>query len=35
LYAQGAPQGQGEPQGNGGQSSAPQDGDVIDGEVKE
>jgi molecular chaperone DnaK len=34
LYAQGEPQGQGQPQ-SGGQQSAPQDGDVIDGEVKE
>jgi molecular chaperone DnaK len=36
LYAQGEPQAQeqGQPQG-GGQQSAPQDGDVIDGEVKE
>jgi molecular chaperone DnaK len=36
LYSQGEPQaqGQGQPQG-GGQQSAPQDGDVIDGEVKE
>jgi len=37
LYSQGEPQaeGQGQPQQGGGQSSAPQDGDVIDGEVKE
>ena len=34
LYAQGEPQAQGQPQQGGGQS-APQDGDVIDGEVKE
>jgi molecular chaperone DnaK len=33
LYAQGQPQGQAQPQGGG--QSAPQDGDVIDGEVKE
>jgi len=37
LYSQGDPQaqGQGQPQQGGGKSSAPQDGDVIDGEVKE
>ena len=35
LYAQGEPQAQGQPQQGGGQQSAPQDGDVIDGEVKE
>ena len=34
LYAQGEPQAQGQPQ-SGGQQSAPQDGDVIDGEVIE
>jgi molecular chaperone DnaK len=33
LYAQGEPQAQGQPQSSG--QSAPQDGDVIDGEVKE
>ena len=33
LYSQGGPQGQGQPEG--GQQSTPQDGDVIDGEVKE
>jgi molecular chaperone DnaK len=34
LYSQGDPQAQGQPQPQGGKS-APQDGDVIDGEVKE
>jgi molecular chaperone DnaK len=34
LYSQGEPQAEGQPQG-GGQQSAPKDGDVIDGEVKE
>jgi len=35
LYSQGQPQAEGQPQ-DGGQQSAPrQDGDVIDGEVKE
>ena len=35
LYAQENPQAQGQPSQGGGQQSAPQNGDVIDGEVKE